>query len=297
MNLDRQGRTSTTAEMECLQHLTAITTANTQMEEAMAKVKKEEATLILPAVIPSAARASSFDNWSQIRICFTYLPLFISSQTNQTGLMEAMNVYGVNHRLCSIVNINRLKENALKVAEADTRSMSNQFYVLPYKTIDDSKSVDSEENYPTLVPLHYGTTNNTAPVKFAQPLTKEEQIKFKEHLTKCGEYSINNVGDLTKVAGVLLEEEDKEKWIDATNNTDNFYEMYRALRQIYQNKNKYRIGIIDGAHRCALAFNTLLQQDLLETGLVEDKATGWWKYNKVIREKANVNIYNCQTGT
>ena len=42
MNLDRQGRTSTTAEMECLQHLTAITTAITQKEEAMAKVKKKK---------------------------------------------------------------------------------------------------------------------------------------------------------------------------------------------------------------------------------------------------------------
>ena len=79
MNLDRQGRTSTNAEKDCLQHLTAITKAIKQKEEAMVKVKKEEATLILPAVIPSAARASSFDNWSQIRICFTYLPLFISS--------------------------------------------------------------------------------------------------------------------------------------------------------------------------------------------------------------------------
>ena len=66
----------------------------------------------------------------------------------------------------------------------------------------------------------------------------------------CKEY-------LKELADKILEKEDSTQYKSSLEKIDNFYEAYQKLRNAYQKKNMYRLGICDGAHRITAMFNIL----------------------------------------
>ena len=103
--------------------------------------------------------------------------------------------------------------------------------------------------------------------EFAQPLNEKEMTEFIKHLKSCKiEFDKHKHMDyIKKLANALLPKDTVNKL--TKDKKLNFYKAYQNLREAYQKKHPYRIGICDGAHRITAMFNIIHGIEIKSSGL------------------------------
>ena len=203
---------------------------------------------------------------NKFEISILALPLFVKDKVlNQKKPEERhiLNMDNVNMRLCGSDGVESIKNT---ITNKNSKEVLDAKYTLvPYK----SYKGKSKKHHCSLIVSHMSIKKPTNELKmdginmivkneFAQPLNERDMAEFIKHLISCKiEFDkYKDMDYIIELASALLTTETVNK-LKVEIKKLNFYQAYQYLREAYQNKYPYRIGICDGAHRITAMFNII----------------------------------------
>mgnify|MGYP006061053537 CR=1 FL=1 len=215
------------------------------------------------------SRETNTDYSQQLKkfdISILALPLFVKDKVlNQKKPEERhiLNMDNVNMRLCGSDGVESIKNT---ITNKNSKEVLDAKYTLvPYKSYKGT----SKKRHCSLIVSHMSIKKPTNELKmdginmivkneFAQPLNEKEMAEFIKHLKSCKiEFDKHKHMDyIIELASALLPKETVNK-LRVDIKELNFYKAYQYLREAYQKKHPYRIGICDGAHRITAMFNII----------------------------------------
>ena len=203
---------------------------------------------------------------NKFEISILALPLFVKDKVlNQKKPQERhiLNMDNVNMRLCGSDGVESIKNT---ITNKNSKEVLDAKYTLvPYK----SYKGKTKKHHCSLIVSHMSIKKATNELQrdginmivkneFAQPLNEREMAEFIKHLISCKiEFDkYKDMDYIIELASALLTTETVNK-LKVEIKKLNFYQAYQYLREAYQKKYPYRIGICDGAHRITAMFNII----------------------------------------
>ena len=213
---------------------------------------------------------------NKCEISILALPLFVKDKVldpMEPAQRHILNMDNINMRLCGSDGVQSIKDS---ITDKDTNEVLDAKYTLvPYK----STKTRTKKPHCSLIVSHMSIKKPTDELEmdgikmivkneFAQPLNEKEMAEFIKHLKSCKiEFDKHKHMDyIKKLANALLPKETVNKLTKDIKKL-NFYEAYQNLREAYQKKHPYRIGICDGAHRITAMFNIIHGIEIKSSGL------------------------------
>ena len=223
---------------------------------------------------------------NKFEISILALPLFVKDKilnTENPAHRHILNMNNVNMRLCRSDGVESIKQTIIN--EKSKEVLDAKYTLVPFKSSKSTqvkrstpKAIQPKKSHCSLIVSHTSIKNMTDDLtmdginvivkdEFAQPLIGKEMKEFINHVKSCTiEFDKHNHMDyIIKLAKALLPEP-----IDAFQENVkafDFYQAYQYLREEYQKKYPYRIGICDGAHRITAMFNVIYGIELKSNGL------------------------------
>ena len=239
--------------------------------------------------IVSHSNIHTVDDFHTINMSVLALPLFVQDKAfgrkkDDQQLRHILNMKQINMRMCTSHGVQDVTSTIKD--PSSIFALDAKYTLVPFK-YHHSRSKESE-HYP-LVVSHDSSLSNAATnmcnldgihrvVKneYAQTLTKDEMTSFMNDLEKCNfEFDSKDPKKyLEELADNILE--DSAEYKSSIENID-FYKAYQELRNAYQKKSMFRLGICDGAHRITAMFNILYSLAFGSNGLekVDDPPDPW----------------------
>ena len=225
------------------------------------------------------SRETNTDYSQQLKkfdISILALPLFVKDKVlNQKKPQERhiLNMDNVNMRLCGSDGVESIKNT---ITNKNSKEVLDAKYTLvPYKSYNGT----SKKPHCSLIVSHMSIKKATNELQmdginmivkneFAQPLNEREMAEFIKHLKSCKiEFDkYKHMDYIIELASALLPKETVNK-LTVDIKELNFYKAYQYLREAYQKKHPYRIGICDGAHRITAMFNIIHGIEIKRSGL------------------------------
>ena len=197
---------------------------------------------------------------NKFEISILALPLFVKDKilnTENPAHRHILNMDNVNMLLCACDGVESIKKTITNKKSKEV--LDAKYTLVPYKSPKKIPSTQTKKSHCGLIVSHTSIKNMTDDLtmdginvivkdEFAQPLIGKEMKEFINHVKSCTiEFDKHNHMDyIIKLAKALLPET-----IDAFQKNVkafDFYQAYQYLREEYQKKHPFRIGICDGTH-------------------------------------------------
>ena len=233
--------------------------------------------------IVSNSDIHTVDDFNTINMSVLALPLFVQDKAfgrkkDDQLLRHILNMKQINMRNCTregVQEVTSTIKNPTSIFSLDAK-----YTLVPFKH---HHSNNKSQHYPLVVshdsimPIGYGNCiedgiHRVVNNEYAETLTEQDMTAFMNILQQCNyEFDSKNPKEYLKVlANAILTKKDSTQYKSSLENIDSFYEAYQKLRNAYQRKNLYRLGICDGAHRITAMFNILYGITFGSDGLTID---------------------------
>ena len=208
--------------------------------------------------------------FESLQIPVILIALFTASYYHQEH-HHALTMKTINSRQCTERIMKMLEQRLLYESKenVNARSFAVRSTLVPFKeekssnTIDDTSLVFTHSMEMNLMDKNEVVRNGSQTiVKGIRgiPLTMQEMDDFFKILKKCMNTNFkrkNNVlSEIKELGKRILENKDEaDEWEDAEHK--DFIKSFQLLRILYQKAFKFRLGVVDGAHRATVIFNAL----------------------------------------
>ena len=259
--------------------------------------------------------------FESLQIPVILIPIFMSSYTNENH-HHALNLRAINSRQCTRRIMNLIEQTLLYENKENTnsRSFAMKKTLVPFKeekctgNIYDTMLVFTHNIEMNDLNENEVSRNGTEAIVNGVrgvPLTTKEMNELFKILKECmntylkGKDPNELSEEITKLGMNILKDKDELKEWEESKNAD-FLTSCQLLRRLYQKAYKYRLGLIDGAHRATVIFNALYGYKLEEGKINQEKQvpiSSWhcsvlynneweiWKYDNSGKKKKIVKIY------
>ena len=242
----------------------------------------------------------------QIPVILT--PIFLHSYS-QEDLHYALNIKGINSRQCTRRIMDRLESTLLyeNQESVNVRSFAIKSTYVPFKV----EKCDSTANNNTRLVITHDVnlenlneddverngTETMLKKEKAVPLSMEEMDEFFTILKKCTSVNlkdestnISKVDEIKKLGNDILENTTKiNDW--KLSKEQDFLSRCQLLHQLFKAAFKFRLGVVDGAHRATVIFNAIHGYKMVKEGLQKGKPVDINEWNATVTYQTQCEIW------